>query len=372
MKKYIRHYRNMSTDPFDPLVPHDRLPPVPPTEADFDDPAILKAVNRANIALAGMNASLRLLPNPMLILAPLSLKEGIASSEIENVHTTLSDVFASEVLPEVPEIRTPSKEVLRYREALMWGLERLQSREFLNTNDYVKIQSYIEPDKGGIRKLPGTKIAKSRNGKAEEIIYTPPEGEERISKMLANYEKFYNDPEGLDDLDALVRMGILHYQFEAIHPFYDGNGRTGRILAVLYLVLTKRLDLPALFISGYLLRHRDEYYRLLLSVTKDGNWKDWTLFFLSAVEVQAKETSNTIMALKELMDRFRPHVETFKESSAVLDYLFSRTVYTRPHMAKTLGINLLTATKYLESLTEKGIFFKTKVKGVREFLYTNP
>lgn len=266
------------------------------------------------------------------------------------------------MLPETSEVRTPSKEVLRYREALLWGLIRLTERGFLNTNDYVEIQSYIEPGKGGIRKLPGTKIAKSRSGMAEETIYTPPDGEERLSKMLANYERFYNDAEGLDDFDPLIRMGILHYQFEAIHPFYDGNGRTGRILAVLYLVLMKRLDLPALFVSGYLLRHRDDYYRLLLSVTKDGNWKEWTLFFLAAVEVQAKETSDTIMALKNLMDEFRPHVEKFKENAAVLDYFFSRTAYTRPHMAKELGISLLTASKYLEALSEKGVFVRTKRK----------
>ena len=230
---------------FDPNKPFNDLPPLPP-EFNFDDIDILKKVNKANIALSKLSGEAKSIPNREVLIEPLTFREAVASSEIENIHTTVDESFQDTFIVEA-ELKKEQKETKNYRKALLTGYELIKKNGFLNTNSFIEIQSVLEPDKPGIRKVPGIKI---QNKTTKEIFYTPPEGESLIRNLLKNYEDYFNDFS--DDIDPLIKMAVMHYQFEAIHPFLDGNGRTGRILMVLYICLAKRLDLPILFISGYI------------------------------------------------------------------------------------------------------------------------
>ncbi len=341
--------------------------PLLPPDFNFDQVQLLKAASRANNALARLNKASRLLPNPLLLLAPLSMREAVASSGIENIHTTTIEAFRAEVLPQ-REIGKAQKETLFYKEALMLGYDLLQKQGFLHGNSFIKIQSVLEPNKPGLRKITGTKIANTRTG---EIIYTPPSGLRVIQNILKNYDLYFNDPS--TEPDPLIRMAVLHYQFEAIHPFLDGNGRTGRILMVLYLALREKLDLPILFISGYLMQNRPEYYRLLNEVTRKGNWKEWTLYILRTVAVQADETTDLVNRIKSMMERTETIIQ--KKASAIyseklMDYLFANPFYTQSSMVKIMKVHRNTAAKYLNLLTKTGLLKKTKYK--QNVIYYHP
>ncbi|MFA5995085.1 MAG: Fic/DOC family N-terminal domain-containing protein [Patescibacteria group bacterium] len=343
---------------FQPNIPNNHLPLLPPT--NLDDVEILKAVNRANIQLARLNAFLLGLPNPYLLVKPLTVREAVASSQIENINTTVAEIFRAEVLPDV-EITKEQKETLHYTKALLYGFELLKNQQFLNTNSYLAIQHTIEPTKGGIRKLPGTSI---KNSLTNEIIYTPPEGERTIRDFLKNYESYYNEQKQVDP-DPLVRMALLHYQFEAIHPFYDGNGRTGRILMVLYLVLVKYIDYPVLFMSGYINQHRQEYYHLLREITEQRQWKNWILFILQAVETQALDTINRLLQLKNIEAELKIMLTTKAKRASLysmIDYLVSNPFYNQKHASKVLHMNRKTVAQYFDFLEKKKVLKKFKVK----------
>lgn len=343
---------------FDPLKPYNNLPLLPP-KCNFDDVRILKKVNKANIALSKLEASSIAIPNRTLLIEPLSVREAVASSGIENINTTVAEVFQAELFPG-KEVTKEQKETLHYRDALRVGYMLIQKNHFLNTNSFLEIQGILEPNKKGIRKLPGTSIKNSTTG---EVRYTPPEGEGNIRDLLKNFENYYNDFS--DDIDPLVKMAVLHYQFEAIHPFYDGNGRTGRILMILYLILAKRLELPILFISGYINNNRSEYYRLLRGVDSKEGWVEWILFILNAVETQAAETHETIKSIKELQDSYRERmkVELPKIYSAdLVEFLFANPFYNQEQLSKRIGVHVNTAAKYLNSLLEAGFIDSFKHK----------
>lgn len=358
--------KNLHKTVFDPRRPFDALPLLPPAY-DFDQVQLLKAANRANHAVDRLNKAARLLPNPLLLLAPLSMREAVASSGIEDIHTTTADAFRAEVLP-AKEVGKAQKETLYYKDALMLGFELLQKQGFLHGNSFIQIQSVLEPSKPGIRKIPGTVIANAVTG---EVIYTPPSGLPVIQDKLKNYDHYFNDP-GFDP-DPLIRMAVLHYQFEAIHPFLDGNGRTGRMLMVLYLVMREKLDLPILFISGYLLKNRAEYYRLLTEVTGKGNWKDWTHYILTATAVQADETTELVTRIKALMEEAEKLVQKKARaihSAQLIDFLFANPFYTQASMVKMMKIHRNSAAKYLNLLTKVGLLKKTKYK--RSVIYYYP
>lgn len=358
--------KNLHKPVFDPRRPFDALPFLP-SAFDFNQVQLLKAATRANHALGRLNKAARLLPNPLLLLAPLSMREAVASSGIEDIHTTTADAFRAEVLPE-KEVGKAQKETLYYKDALMLGFELLQKQGFLHTNSFVQIQKVLEPGKPGLRKIPGTVIANAVTG---EVIYTPPAGLPVIQEKLKNYDEYFNDP-GLDP-DPLIRMAVLHYQFEAIHPFLDGNGRTGRILMVLYLVMREKLDLPILFISGYLLKNRPEYYRLLTDVTRNANWGEWTQLILTATAVQADETTELVTQIKGLMDKAEKAIlkkAPALHSAEMLGYLFVNPFYTQASMVKRLKVHRNSAAKYLNLLTKIGLLKKTKYK--RNVIYYHP
>lgn len=348
----------MSLMSFDPKKPYNGLPLLPP-EFNFDDVDILKKVNKANIALSKLSGMALTIPNRELLIQPLSVREAVASSAIEDINTTVEEVFQAALFDE-STITKEQKETLYYKDALLLGYNIIKEKGFLNTNGIIDIQKTLEPDKSGIRRVPGTKIQNRATG---EILYTPPEGEDLLRNLLKNFEDFYNNLEG--DIDPLIKMAILHYQFEAIHPFLDGNGRTGRILMVLHMVHAERLILPILFISGYINRNRSEYYRLLRRITGENSWKEWILYILTAVEEQARETTGTVSNIRELMISFREKIKNEMPgiySADLVEFLFSLPFYSQNLITDALKITRKTAGKYLNELVKNGLLKVITIK----------
>lgn len=349
---------------FDPLKPNNQLPLLP-TSYNYDNVDILKQVNLANIALAKVNALATKLPESMLLISPLLVRESVASSEIENINTTVFQVFEAEILPERQQ-KGAAKEVLNYREAMLKGFELVKKRGFLSTNDFVTVQSMVEPSKKGIRKL-GVKVA---NQTTKEVLYTPPEGEGNIRDLLANLEKFINNNE--DKIDPLIKAAVFHYQFESIHPFLDGNGRVGRILMVLYLIMTERMDLPVLFISGYINKNKKRYYEVLRQANATNDFTDMIMFMLKAVETQANVTAVTISSIEKLMKEF---AKTLKERTnfykyELIELLFSQPFITIDVLQKGLDLSARqTASKYLSEMVKLGVL-ETKKVGKYKFFYS--
>lgn len=350
--------------PFDPNRPFDDLPLLPP-DYDLDDVQILKRVNTANKALARLNGASLAVPNRVLLLEPLTVREAVASSGIENINSTVSDVFQAELFP-LEDVPQPEKETLHYKRALLHGFDYLVDRRFLATNAILEIQSILEPEKAGLRTLPGTKIADHYSG---DVYYTPPEDPDRVRELLRNFDDYFNNHNG--DVDPLIMNAILHYQFEAIHPFFDGNGRTGRILMVLHLVLSECLDLPILFLSGYINQHRSDYYRLLRAVSSRGEWKPWILFILDAIETQAVSTTATIDAMLHLQRAMEARMRPIRPALPVkelVEYLFSTPFYSRRHLSERLKRHPNSALKYLNLLEEHGLLTSFTVKREKVFV----
>lgn len=348
---------------FDPNKPYNELPFLPP-KFDFDDIDILKKVNTANIALSKLSGEAKSIPNREVLIEPLTFREAVASSEIENIHTTIEEAFESSYVDEI-DLKKEQKETKNYRKALLEGYEIIKKNNFLVTNSYIEIQAYLEPSKPGIRKIPGIKIVNKINN---NIIFIPPEGEKLILDLLKNYEDYFNNFN--DDVDALIKMAVLHYQFESIHPFLDGNGRTGRILMVLYLCLAKRLELPILYISGYINKNKNEYYRLLREVTTNQNWKEWVLYILKAVETQSTETTKSVEGIRELMKKYRELIHQKKpklKNMELVEYLFSFPFYSQSTIQNKLGVTRKTASKYFNELKEIGIIEEKKYKNEKVY-----
>ncbi len=351
---------------FNPNEPYNDLPLLPPN-FDFNDLEIWKKVNSTNIALSRLSGEAKSIPNREVLIEPLSFREAVASSEIENIHTTFEEALQTSYFDE-PDLKKEQKETMHYREALLKGYNLIKERGFLNTNDFIEIQSLLYTEMPGIRKLPGTQIKNISTG---EVYYTPPVGGNLIRNLLRNFEKYFNDFS--NDLDPLIKMAILHYQFESIHPFYDGNGRTGRILMVLYLCLADRLDLPILFISGYINKHRTDYNQLLRNVTQKGEWKPWVMFILDAVEEQSINTTESVTGIRALMQKYRKIISSKKHKiykAELVEYLFSFPFYKQSTLQKKLGISRNTASKYFSELKEIGLVKEMKYKN--EKIYFSP
>jgi len=350
----------------DPKKPYNQLPFLPP-KINLNDVAILKKVNVANIALSKLEGSSLAIPNRNLLIEPLSVREAVASSGIENINTTVAEIFQAELFPDKMQSKA-QKETLHYKDALRVGFSLIQKQGFLHTNSFIEIQKILEPNKAGIRKVSGTSIV---NSSTHEILYTPPDGEDNIRRLLENYEIYFNNFS--DDIDPLIKLAILHYQFEAIHPFYDGNGRTGRILMVLHLILAKRLELPILFISGYINQHRSDYYRLLNAITKDAAWKEWIMFILNAVEAQAAETAETVTKIKKMHEEYKTTIKDKLPklyTAELVDYLFANPFYSQHRLSQAINKERKTAAKYLNSLLEEKLIEAFKFK--REKVYFCP
>lgn len=347
-------------------TPYNDLPLLPP-QFMFEDVKILKKVNRANKAISHLNGLIRTLENPEMILQPLKVKEAVESSGIENINTTISEALQAELFSS-EKLTTEQKEIKNYKKALLLGFNKIKDKQFLSTNDFIEIQKELGIKHAGIRNLPGTRIGNRTTG---ETFYTPPEGEILIRTLLKNFEEYYNNQE--DDPDFLIKMAVLHYQFEAVHPFFDGNGRSGRILMVLYLVLQKNLISPTLFISQYINKNKTEYYRLLREVTFQNNWKEWVLFILDAVEKQAISTNKTIINILDLKAEYKKNILpkfTFTYTQELLSYIFSNAFYTQAQLIKNTPIKSnKTAGEYLNTLEKEGILMVVESKTKEKVYY---
>ena len=353
-------------------IPYNNLPKLPP-KFDFDTIEILKKLNQANKAVASFDASLTTLVNPMLLVAPLTVREAVKSSQIENIFTTVSEVFESSLFP---EDQTPAqKEALYYKDALIEAYSCIISKGGLSVNDIIRVQLILEPNKTGIRKIPGTVIGAIKAGKLE-TLYTPPEGYDTITDLLSNFEKAFNlqtDSADWNELDPLLQFSILHYQFESIHPFYDGNGRTGRILMIVFLVLSRAIRYPVLFLSGYILENKAEYYRILNQTTETGDYTALLMYFLDCIIAQSLESKKTVDQIWEHYNYIKTELQQQKidsHSFEMLDYLFTKPLYTIGDMEKNTGKHRNTCSKYLNNLVKINLIQKRKYK--KENIFYNP
>jgi Fic family protein len=334
------------------LTPLEALAP-----ARFDTPAILKALARASRQLAELKGIAASIPNQGILINTLGLQEAKDSSEIENIVTTHDELFKDDVLPEA-FANPAAKEVLRYRQALRVGFDQVSASGLLTANHIVDIQGVLERNNAGFRKLPGTAL-KDGGGRT---VYTPPQDPAQIVALMGGLERFINDAE-LFDADPLIKMALIHHQFESIHPFYDGNGRTGRILNVLYLVKEGLLDIPVLYLSSHIVRTKADYYRLLQSVRDADAWEAWVQYMLEAVELTAGQTITTIHGIKAALFDYKHRIrEGFKfYSQDLINNLFTHP-YTRiDFVQRDLQVSRLTATKYLDALAEAGFVRKQKI-----------
>ncbi len=350
--------------PFDRSRPFNDLPPLPP-QADIESRPVLRAAIAAARMLAELKQAGELVPNQAVLTNTIPLLEAQVSSEIENIVTTSDKLFrlaSNEKLASDPA----TKEALRYRTALNHGFKALRKRP-LSTNTAVAIFRTIRNVDVDIRETPGTFIGNSRTKK---ILYTPPEGPDRIRTMLANWERFINEA---TEIDPLIRLAVMHYQFEAIHPFTDGNGRTGRVLNILFLIQQGLLEIPVLYLSRYFLRNRPRYYRLLWGVTEERAWEPWILFMLEAVEKTAQWTTKKVRAIRHLLEETTAFVRARQPkvySRELVEMTFVQP-YCRIGNLTDAGIaKRQTASVYLKALVDIGVLEEEKVG--REKLFLHP
>jgi Fic family protein len=348
---------------FNKSQPYNDLPLLPP-QAELETKEILTKTIRASRALAQLNGAIRNLPNPSLFLDTLHLQEAKASSEIENIITTNDDLFQA-VVADKKFDNPATKEVISYKEAIWLGFSRLEKRPFITTNLCIELVQCIKQNTAGIRTTPGTTLSNTQG----EVIYTPPSGEQVIREKMANLETFINEN---DSIDPLIKMAISHYQFEAIHPFSDGNGRTGRILLLLQLKLEKLLDVPALFLSEYIIKHKDMYYEGLRSVTENNDWSTFIRYMLDMVETTAIKGLERLESIVQLMDT------TGQEIKEKLPKVYSKdlveVIFKLPYTKRQNLINAdlgtpKTVGNYLIALEEAG--FLKSIKVGKEKLYLN-
>ncbi len=346
-------------------TPYNGLPFLPVPLSKIETLKVLRQVTKSAIALAELKGLVHTLPNPSILLNAVILKEARASSEIENVITTQDKLYQA-ISAKGSEIDTATKEVLRYREAMLEGHHAVQSKGFLNTNTIVAIQKVLEENNAGLRRLPGTSLKNAATGK---VIYTPPDDKETILSLMKNLEDYINEE---NEVSPLIKLAIQHYQFESIHPFYDGNGRTGRILNVLYLILHGLLDSPVLYLSDYIIKNKADYYRLLQEVRTTDQWEEWIIFMLKAVEETSIQTINQIDAMKSLFTQTQEKMKTDASklyNKELLELIFEQPYSKIEFVVERLGVSRTTASKYLKTLEQIGVLVPKKIW--KETLYVN-
>ncbi len=348
---------------FNREIPYNDLPLLPP-KADIETKEILRKTISAGRALAQLNGTLLNLPNPTLFLDTIYLQEAKASSEVENIITTNDELYKSLVADKKVE-NSATKEVLSYKEALWLGLEQLKKKPFITTNLCISIVQCIKQNTASIRVTPGTTLSNTKG----EVIYTPPSGENVIREKLANLEKFINEDE---KNDPLIKMALMHYQFEAIHPFADGNGRTGRILLLLYLKLSGLLDTPAIYLSEYIIKNKADYYKSLRSVTENNDWENYILYMLDMIEETSNKGLERLNKITTTMDKTADEIKNKLPkiySKDLVEILFRLPYTKRQHLIDENIGNPKTVGNYLQTLEKNG--FLKSVKVGKEKLYLN-
>ncbi len=341
--------------------PYNDLPLLPPS-VDLETAGVLKKAILANRKLAELKGLVKSIPNQAILINGIVLQEARLSSEIENIVTTNDELYRA-AADEKFSTNPHAKEVLLYREAVWHGFKSLKKKP-LATNLFIEIAEIIKGKNIGIRRVPGTKIGNSKG----EVIYTPPEGEPIIRDKLSNLEKFMHAE---DDIDPLIKMAALHYQFEAIHPFVDGNGRTGRIINILYLVEKGLLDSPILFLSHYILRTKPTYYTGLRNVTEQDAWVDWVMYMLEAIETTATETQERVNSILSAMEKTRKLVQEKAPkiySKDLIEVIFQNP-YCKTRFLEDAGLaKRQTAAMYLQTLEELGLLKSIKMGSERYYI----
>ncbi len=329
-----------------------------PIEKDIETKKVLKKLASAHRALAELKGVVSTIPNENILINTLGLQEAKDSSAIENIITTHDDIYKEELnLDGFKSLN--AKEVQNYISALKKGFALISKKKILTNNDIIEIQFELEKNRAGFRKLPGTALKNATTG---ETVYTPPQEYSEIIDLMTNLEQFIND-DTMSDFDPLVKMAIIHYQFESIHPFYDGNGRTGRIINVLYLVMKDLLNLPILYLSRYIILNKGSYYKLLQEIRETDNWENWLLFMLNGIEQISKETIELIGKIRDLIFEYKNILRNNYKfySQDLLNNLFKHPYTKIEFIERDLSVSRITAAKYLNELAKDGLLRKEKL-----------
>lgn len=347
--------------------------PTLPLPYDLETVAVLKQLNKANKKLAELKGIARTIPNENILISMLALQEARDSSAVENIVTTQDDLYQAGVSDNIRIINPATKEVLRYREAIFEGFEMVRKNKILSNNVIKKVQEKVKQNNAGFLVSPSKALVNQSDGR---VIYTPPQDINEVNEKMSNLEAFINDQE-LSNLDPLIKMAIIHHQFESIHPFGDGNGRTGRIVNILYLVITDLLDLPILYLSRYITHHKGEYYHLIQAI-RDKNtdnakeWEEWILFILKGVEETAGNTIELVKGISHLMAEYKNVLRPIFDKAykhELINNLFFHPYTKIEYMQHDMMVQRKTAAKYLDRIVETGLL--EKVKKGRENYYIN-
>jgi Fic family protein len=325
---------------------------------DVETKAVLRSLPSVHAALAELKGIASTIPNQIILINTLGLQEAKDSSAIENIITTHDDLYKSEL--NMDGFNSPeAKEVQNYISAMKKGFELVKNKRMITSNIIVEIQKELEGNNAGFRKLPGTTL---KNASTGETIYTPPQDIKDIERLMSNLEKFINDS-AFCDFDPIVKMAIIHYQFESIHPFYDGNGRTGRIINILYLIQEGLLTMPILYLSNYIIKNKANYYRLLQQIRENNSWEEWLLFMISGVKETSRETIELIAQMKVLMQEYKIKLrENYKfYSQELLNNLFKHPYTKIEFVVNDLKVSRITAANYLNKLADNGLLTKARI-----------
>jgi Fic family protein len=340
-----------------------------PPSSEIETKVVLKQLSAAHRYLALLNGRCATIPNENILINTLALQEAKESSAIENIITTHDELYKAQLF-ESYFSNASAKEVSRYAEALKEGFAAVRKHKLITHKTILDIQRHLEQNDAGYRRLPGTALINDRTG---ETVYTPPQDYHGIKELMDNLVDFINR-EDMSDLDPLIKMAIVHHRFETVHPFYDGNGRTGRIINILFLVKEDLLTLPILYLSRYIIQYKADYYRLLQQVRDDGNWEPWILYILKGVEETAKQTLHLIEGIKKLMQdhkhRLRNQLPKIY-SQDLLNNIFKHPYTKIEFLEKDLTVKRKTAAKYLNQLVDVGILEKVKI-GTTNFYINQP
>ena len=338
--------------------------PTLPLPYDLETKAILKQVNAANRRLAELKGVAQTIPNENILISTLVLQEALDSSAVENIVTTTDELYKEDLNIEGQVRNAAAKEVLLYREAMSVGFDLARKNKLITINDIIAIQRALEHNNAGFRRVPGT-VLKSSSG---EVVYTPPQEYDEIVRLMNNLEKHIND-ETMHDVDPLIKLAIIHHQFESIHPFYDGNGRTGRIIIILYLIITGLLDLPILYLSRYITHNKGEYYQLIQdirdkSIDNAEEWERWILFMLKGIEETAIETIELTKQISKLMMEYKSILRPIfgqQYKHELINNLFYHPYTKIEFLQKDMMVQRKTAGKYLDMIVETGLLRKIKL-----------
>jgi len=350
---------------FHPEKPFNDLPMLPPS-VELETQDILKKTILASRSLAKLNGVCQKIPNPNILINSLTLQEAKDSSEIENIFTTNDNLYQA-FTASTGKIDAQTKEVIRYRDALWNGYLALKNKSVLNTNLWINLVQTILKNTASIRNIPGTVIGNPVKG---EIIYTPPDGENVIRDLLHNLENYIHENV---TVDPLIKLAIIHYQFEAIHPFFDGNGRTGRILNILYLNQMELLDLPILYLSKYIIERKNEYYQHLRNITVKYDWRPWILYMLDAIDVTSQDTMKKVQAIRSLLDKTilycRKKLPKRVYSKELIELLFEQPFTKVKFLVDAHIAERKTAAEYLRELEKVGVLSPKKIGKENVFIH---